>query len=123
MTFAIERSIGLSSYQLVSPADKHKWKGLNLSKISNGLPVLASTSCTSDSVNVADHALGEIVVDDQIYAFEINSSTHEVSANEDPRIALPKIANYFVTFALRSIRMYDVHIYTLIQKFLKSVWT
>jgi hypothetical protein len=121
MTFAIERSIGLSSYQLVSPADKHKWKGLNLSKISYGLPVLASTSCTSDSVNVADHALGEIVVDDQIYAFEINSSTHEVSANEDPRITLPKIANYFVTFALRSIRMYDVHIYTLIQKFLKSV--
>ena len=66
-------------------------------------------------MNVTDDALGEIVVDDHIDTLEVDSSTHEISANEDPGNSLTEVANHFVAFALWSIRMYDIYIYTLIQ--------
>jgi len=71
-------------------------------------------------VNVTDDALWEVVVDHQIDALEVDSSAHEVGANEDPSDALTKVANHFITFPLRTICVYDIHIYTLVQQFLKS---
>jgi hypothetical protein len=92
---------------------------LDLSEVRNGSPVLPGTSCAADSVNIADDALGEIVIDDQIDSFEINASSHEIRANQHPCDTLPKISNDFVALALRSIRVYNIDIDALVQQLLK----
>jgi hypothetical protein len=93
---------------------------LDLSKVRDCSPILSRAASASDSVDVADDALGEVVVDDQIDSFEINASSHKIRANQDPRHTLPKISNDFVALALRSIRVYHIDIDALVQQLLEA---
>ena len=93
---------------------------LDLSEVRDCSPVLSRAASASDSVDVADDALGEVVVDDQINSLEINASSHEIRANQDPRDTLPKISNDFVALALRSIRVYNIDIDALVQQLLEA---
>ena len=116
----MERSMGLSSCKIVRAAQAPICKAWNLSEISYGSPVLSSTPSAPYSVNITDDALRKVVIDDQVHAFKIDSSAHQVRANEHPGHALPKIAHDFVTFSLGPIGVYHVHVHALIQQFLES---
>lgn len=93
---------------------------LDLSEVRDCSPILSRAASASDSVDVADDALGEVVVDDQIDSPEIDASSHEIRANQDPRDTLPKISNDFVALALRSIRVYNIDIDALVQQLLEA---
>jgi hypothetical protein len=92
----------------------------NLREVSNSSPAFPSASCSSNPVNVTNDTLRKIVIDDQTDTLEVDSSAHEICANEDPGDALTKVANNLIALALWPIRMYDIYIYTFIQQFLKS---
>ena len=49
------------------------------------------------SVDVADSTVGEVVVDDKVYTFEIHSSSHEVCTNEHPDLATAESCDHVVT--------------------------
>lgn len=72
-----------------------------LGVICNCFTHAASTTCTTDTVDVACRALRKVIVDDEIDAFEIKTTSHEFRSNKDPDFALAEgVDDIFTLIAL-----------------------
>lgn len=56
-----------------------------------------STTCSTNSVNIALHCLREIVVDDEIHSFEIKTTCHQFGWNENPYAASSELIDNIVS--------------------------
>ena len=65
--------------------------------IARGFHIVAGVCQLTDSVDVADGGGGEVVVDDQVDAFEVNTSTHQLCTHQHPHLALHEAAYCVVT--------------------------
>lgn len=55
------------------------------------------------SVDVRDSRRREIIIYDEVHAFEIDASAHQLCANQNPDFALPEAANDIVTLRKKKI--------------------
>ena len=68
----------------------------------------------TDSVNVADRRRREVVIDDKVHSFEVDTAPHELGAYQNPNLTRPETLDDVV--ALHKI---DIHV-TLIKYKKKS---
>ena len=60
-------------------------------------------------MQVAGSRMRKVIVYDEIYTFEVNTSTEQLSANKDPYFALSKGHERVLALLLCSIRVYHIH--------------
>jgi len=70
----------------------------------------ASTTRSSNSVDIADQTLREIEVEDGVNSLEINATSHQIGANQDPDVSHPELLDYFITLLLLLVSVNHVHI-------------
>ena len=82
-------------------------------------------SSATNSVDVGDEACGEVEVEDRVDSLKIDSSRHQVCANEYPNIAYSELLHDFVAFLLLFVSMDYVHVYLVefqfVEQFLGSL--
>mmetsp|Transcript_31320 Transcript_31320/g.76773 ORF Transcript_31320/g.76773 Transcript_31320/m.76773 type:complete len:301 (+) Transcript_31320:108-1010(+) len=61
-------------------------------------------------MNVAHNALGEVVVYDEIHTLEIDTTCHQVRADQHPDTPAAEVAHDGVPLRLRPVRMHHIHI-------------
>lgn len=83
-------------------------------KQSNRLSCAASSSSSSNSVNIADQTLWKIVIDNLIDSFEIDSTRHQISANKHPYLANTEFLYDLISFFFLFVSVYDVHVLSVI---------
>lgn len=83
-------------------------------KQSNRLPSTSSSSSSSNSVNIAHQTLWKIVIHNLIYCFEINTTRHQISANEHPYLANTEFLYDLISFFFLLVSVYDVNILSVI---------
>ena len=49
--------------------------------------MFAGAACATDAVDIALHRLREVVVDDEVHALKIDTSSHEFCTYKEPNIA------------------------------------
>ncbi len=62
-----------------------------LGEVSDCLTRSTSTTRSTNSMNVTLNSGGEIIINDQINALEIDTTRHELSRNQDPGFSRSKV--------------------------------
>lgn len=98
-----------------------------ISEVGGSGTFFARSSSAADSVNVADERCGEVEIDHRVDCLEINTSRHQVGANQDPDVAQTELFDNLVTLGLFLVSMDHINVHAvkdeLVIKFFGAVLT
>jgi hypothetical protein len=72
-------------------------------------------------MNVAHNTLWEVIVDDYIDSFEIDTSSHQVSTYENPDLTKSELLDNLISFMLLLVRMYHINVQAIVEKFMEKL--
>ena len=84
-------------------------------------PLPASSSRSADAVNVGNKTLWEVKIDNLVDSFKVDSSAHEVSADQNPGLPKPKSANSLITLLLLFVSVDNVDVEAVELQLLKQL--
>jgi len=72
-------------------------------------------------MDVADDACGEVKVDHNVHSFEVDSSGHQVCADEDPDLAQSELFDNLISFILLFVSVDHVGVDPFVDQFMKEL--
>lgn len=94
---------------------KEKKENRNKARFVNKKETNAQTQ--TNSVNVANGRRRKVIVDNQVNSLKIDTSTHQLSTNENPNLTRAETFNNIVTLKLSSFRVNNVDIDAIVDQF------
>jgi len=83
---------------------------INLGKESDSCAVTPSPTCATNTVNVADSRVGNILIDNTTNTYEIYTSGQQTCANKRPNLSTSEVFDDCASLSLASLRMNDIDI-------------